>query len=164
MTQSDLSDHAPRRVNRHELVSALIVLAVALIAIVEAAKLPFGNLLEPDAGFIPMIEASLLACAGIALLVSALVPRASTSISWPDGNGRRIILYLSAALVAYVTALSTLGFAISTALFLWAAISFWRYYSIFTSAILAVVMTSGLYMLFVTILQMSLPHGVLLPL
>jgi hypothetical protein len=108
-------------------------------------------------------DTTLLACSGVALLAGALIPRVSPSIPWPEGEGRRIMLCLSAALVAYVAALSTLGFTISTALFLWAAISFWRSCSVLISAILALVMTSGLYVLFVTILHMSLPHGVLIP-
>ena len=156
------ADPAPNRVNLLEIVSALVILAFAAVALVDAAKLPFGSLSAPDAGFIPVIEALLFACAGLALLVSAQSPRKS-SISWPAGDGRRIMLCLSVALVAYVIALPILGFSISTTLFLWAAIDFWHYYSTFISAVLALVMTSGLYALFVAVLRMSLPHGFLLP-
>ena len=155
------ADPAPKRVNLPEIVSALVILAFAAVALVDVAKLPFGSLGAPDAGFIPVIEASLLACAGLTLLASAQTPRKS-SISWPVSDGRRIMLCLSVALVAYVVALPILGFAISTTLFLWIAIGFWRYYSILVSAVLALVITSGLYALFVAVLRMSLPHGFLI--
>ena len=150
-----------KRVNLPEIVSALVILALAAVAFVDAAKLPFGSLSAPDAVFIPVIEASLFACAGLALLASARTTRKS-SISWPASDGRQIMLCLSIALVAYVVVLPILGFSISTMLFLWAAIGSWRYYSILISAVMALVMTSGLYVLFVAVLRMSLPHSFLI--
>ncbi|MDR1935998.1 MAG: tripartite tricarboxylate transporter TctB family protein [Candidatus Accumulibacter sp.] len=152
-----------RVINRSEFFSAIFILAVAALALVDAGKLPFGGLGAPDAGFIPMIEGLLLACAGMTLLAGALVSRSAASIDLPKGEGRQIVLRLAAALVAYVAVLSTAGFAISTGLFLWGAISFWRAYSVIFSALLALAMTSGLYVLFVTVLHMPLPRGILLP-
>jgi hypothetical protein len=163
MKPIDDPDHARRRVNRAEFAAALIILAIAATAIAEAMKLPFGGFHAPDAGFIPVIEATLLACSGVVLLASALKPRTPAPGTSSGSDGRRIMLCLSSALVVYVVVLPIFGFAISTAFFLWAAISFWRFYPVFTSAILAVVMTSGLYVLFVTVLQMPLPHGALIP-
>jgi hypothetical protein len=60
MKSDDCPGQDRRKLNLLELVAALVILVIATIAVMEAVRLPFGGLHAPDAGFIPVIEATVL--------------------------------------------------------------------------------------------------------
>jgi len=57
---------------RTTVISALTLLALALAALFEASKLPFGRLSAPQPGFFPVILAVLLAIFSLVLIAQAI--------------------------------------------------------------------------------------------
>jgi putative tricarboxylic transport membrane protein len=104
---------------RTDFISAVTLLALALAALLEASKLPFGRLGSPQAGFFPLVLALLLAIISLVFLAQVIggpkdESRASRgeSVTW-----NKIILAIG-ALVVFGLLFESLGYVISTFLFI----------------------------------------------
>lgn len=150
-----------RRIDWPELVAGLIVLALAAIAIKEAARLPLGSLNAPEAGFLPWIYGVLLGLTSLVLIYQAWVSAEQRNVAWPTREERVIAVPVAVSLVVYVVLIPLLGFTIATVLFMVAAIASWRTYSLLVAAVIALIVTGAIHILFAILLGMSLPRGLL---
>jgi putative tricarboxylic transport membrane protein len=155
---------ARKLLGRPDVASALVLLAVALLAWMAARDLPWGTLHQPGAGFFPKSLALLLGSLSIVLLArGGLIDTAPVSSLWPEREGRIRVAIMLAALLAYVLLLEPVGYLIATAgLFLvllrWVGRQGWAI-TLGTAALAAV----GSYVLFARWLMVSLPAGLWAP-
>lgn len=148
---------------RHpDIVAGVVMLALASLFIWGALQLPIGSPQSPEPGLVPLIQGVLLALAAAGLVTSSR-RRAATPerVAWPTGNGKRMVLHISAALVGYLVLMTTIGFTLSTLLFLGAAGHAWRRYSAPVLLASAAAISVALYFTFSVLLQMPLPHNFL---
>ena len=100
---------------RRERLSALVVLLVALAALVEARRLPFGSVSAPGAGFFPLTLGAGLALLGAALLVRSFATTAGgPAAPFVTPSARARLMTVMIAMLAYAALLGWLGFALAT--------------------------------------------------
>ena len=98
-----------------ERAGAVLLLAFGLYALFEAAKLPFGGVRAPDAGFFPVcVAAALSVFAMMAMLAEA--PRDEAGAATRDGNGATRVAIAAVALLLYALFLKPVGFLVCTLL------------------------------------------------
>jgi putative tricarboxylic transport membrane protein len=97
-------------------ITAVLFLALALGAFIEARKLPFGRVSAPQPGFFPLILSALLAITSVLVLVEVVK-------GWEEGvavreqvSWKRIGLALG-ALFAFAFLFESLGYLVTTFLF-----------------------------------------------
>jgi putative tricarboxylic transport membrane protein len=109
----------------------------------------------------PMILGGLLIIGGVSLAIQAAVAKSGgdKAIAWPDRNGWKLLSIAMAGLAVYVVLSQTLGFIISTLIFVpW----FIRYYGRFSRLLAwscALGVAAFIYIVFVRLLQLTLPIG-----
>ena len=96
-------------------VSAVVLLALALLVFWESRSLPLGGLARPGPAFLPVILASLLA--GIALVILARGGRSArlASLQWSEARHAAVVLVTC---IFAVVALERLGYRITMAVIL----------------------------------------------
>ncbi|MCX7781798.1 MAG: tripartite tricarboxylate transporter TctB family protein [Negativicutes bacterium] len=145
--------------NRIERRAAAVFLVIAAGAAVMAMDIGFGNFMVPGPGFFPFWLAVLMAAVG--LLYYCRSRTADTAPTWAPGALTRPALAVILVLV-FIGIIDSLGFC-TDALFLlaaWLGIiekKPWKVVSM-----VAVAGTALLYLIFVQILQLPLPRGLLL--
>jgi putative tricarboxylic transport membrane protein len=97
-------------------ITTILFLALALGALIEVRKLPFGRVSAPQAGFFPLILSVLLAIISLLVLVEALKGREDSSVVWERLSWKRISLALG-ALFAFAFLFESLGYLVTTFLF-----------------------------------------------
>jgi putative tricarboxylic transport membrane protein len=145
-----------------DFISAGTLLALALTALVEASKLPFGRVGSPQAGFFPLILAIFLAIFVLVFLAQAI---GGTKERPNDPRGKsatwnKIVLALG-ALVTFGVLFERLGYVISTFLFiafLLRAVEQQKWRLVLTFAFLTSFAT---YLVFGLLLNTPLPGGIL---
>jgi putative tricarboxylic transport membrane protein len=147
---------------RTDFISALTLLALALAALLEASKLPFGRVGSPQAGFFPLILAVLLAIFSLVFLAQAIgMHKAEPG----DSRGRsttwtKIVLAVG-ALIVFGLLFESLGYIISTFLFiafLLRVVERQRWSSV---VVIALFTSLGTYLVFGLLLNTPLPGGML---
>ena len=147
---------------RSGVISALTLLALALAALLEAGKLPFGTLSSPQPGFFPLILAIFLAFFSV-LLLAQEIPHTDGETGARLGGvalWKRIGL-ATGALVAFGLLFETLGYLLSTFLFmvfLMRAVERRKWWSVVVVAFCTALVT---YLLFGILLNTPLPAGIL---
>ena len=155
---------ARKLLRRPDVASALVLIAVALLAWLTARDLPWGSLHQPGAGFFPKSLSLLLGILSILLLArGSLIDAAPVSRLWPERAGRIRVVIMLVALLAYALLLGPVGYLIATAgLFLvllrWVGGQGWA-----ITLGTAVVAAAGSYVLFARWLMVSLPAGLWAP-
>ena len=147
---------------RSGVVSALTLLALALAALLEAGKLPFGTLISPQPGFFPLILAIFLAFFSVLLLAQEIPGKDGEAGALLGGVAlwKRIGLALG-ALVAFGLLFETLGYLLSTFLFiafLLRAVERQKWWLVVVVAFCTALVT---YLLFGILLNTPLPAGIL---
>ncbi|HEX2334809.1 MAG TPA: tripartite tricarboxylate transporter TctB family protein [Burkholderiales bacterium] len=140
------------RVDKGELVLALVFAALAVLWITKGATMPLWQGFAPDSGFLPLIYGVLLFVLAAAVVVQLLAAKERR----PDEAIRKPLVVLG-ALVAAVAALPLAGFAVSVfalLLFLYAAV---ERLPVLTSGVVSGVTTGVLYLVFKTWLGVPLP-------
>ena len=99
--------------------SSVTLLMLAVAALIEASRLPFGALSAPEAGFFPLILAVLLAIFSVVLLAQAMSESREGPGPFLTGLGiwKRMGL-ATGALIAFAFLFERLGYVISTFLFM----------------------------------------------
>lgn len=91
--------------------SGAVLMGVAVIALIEARHLPFGSLLQPDAGFFPQTLSTLLLVASFVIVVSSFFrnsePAQFSVRSWQ-------VLIAGASFIVYGVVLQRVGFVLAT--------------------------------------------------
>jgi Tripartite tricarboxylate transporter TctB family len=140
------------RVDKGELVLALVFAALAVLWIAQGARMPLWQGFAPDSGFLPLVYGALLfvlAAAVIVQLLAAKDARADEAIRKP--------MVVLGALIAAVAALPFAGFVVSVfalLLFLYAAV---ERLPVVTSLAVSGATTGILYLVFRTWLGVPLP-------
>lgn len=136
--------------------TALLVFALAVAW--EAAKLPFGSVNTPDAGFFPLSLAIALTALSGLIVVRSWLPDAAAG-TMPSWSGAGRVTMAAVAMVAYVAVIEWLGYLLATALVMLALLRGierlkWR-----TSLVVTIASVVGSYVLFRR-LGVPLPSGI----
>jgi len=147
---------------RSGVISALALLALALAALLEAGKLPFGAFNSPQPGFFPLILAIFLGFFSIVLLAQEIAQTDGETGALVGGVAlwKRISLAIG-ALVAFGVLFETLGYLLSTFLFiafLLRAVERQKWWLVVVVAFCTSLVT---YLLFGLLLNTPLPAGIL---
>ncbi len=105
--------------NKHGRITALVWLGFAVCICVESIRLPLGSFHDPGPGFLPLLVG--LALAALSLISFRQAGRAGAAdsrSSWFSPEKWKNLVWVLLALFAYVAVLSSLGFLLSTFLFL----------------------------------------------
>jgi putative tricarboxylic transport membrane protein len=146
---------------RIDVISAVTLLALALTALLEASKLPFGRLNAPQAGFFPLILALFLAVFSLVLMAQSIGGAAEKSGTSNEKAIWKKILLAIAALAVFGVVFESLGYIISTFLFiafLLRAVEQQKWSSVVVVAFLTSLTT---YLVFGLLLNTPLPGGIL---
>ena len=129
--------------------------AVASTGIDEGA----GGQLHPRT--FPMIIGALLVIGGAVLAIRAAVAArgASKAIAWPDRNGLKLLSIAMAGMAIYVAISQTLGFIISSLIFVPWFIRYFGRYSRWVAWSCALGIAAFIYLVFIRLLQLTLPIG-----
>lgn len=149
---------------RADVVSGAILLVASAVFFYQSTKLEmmYGSSI-PGTGFLPYWLSLGMVLLSLLLIVGGLRGSASrTSIQWPSGRGLVWIVSALAALAAYTLLVNVVGYILSTFAFLVVVVrmlSTYRWYAVISFSLAASV---GMYLIFATWLQMSLPTGLLI--
>jgi putative tricarboxylic transport membrane protein len=147
---------------RNNVISAVTLLALAVAALREASKLPFGRLSAPQPGFFPLILAILLAIFSLVLIVQAIGGTQEESAASRGGSAtwKRIVLAV-AALVVFAVLFESLGYIISTFLFIAFLLRAVERQNWGLVAVVAFSTSLITYLVFGLLLETPLPPGIL---
>jgi hypothetical protein len=140
------------RLLKGELALALVFVAIGVLWIARAARMPKWEGFAPDSGFLPLIYGGLLAALALAAVAQILIggPVAVRE------EVRKPLLVL-AALTATVAALPFAGFAISVFLLLLFLYGFVERLPWLNATVVSAATTGALYLVFRTWLGVPLP-------
>lgn len=129
--------------------------AVASTGIGEGA----GGQLHPRT--FPMMIGGLLVIGGALLAIRAAVAKngGDKTIAWPDRRGWKLLSIAMVGLTAYVAISQTLGFIISSVIFVPWFIRYFGRYSHMVAWSCAVGIAAFIYLVFIRLLQLTLPIG-----
>ena len=144
-------------------VKAVVVAAVFLLAgvwiFLEALQVPFGSLRMPGAGFFPLLLGITLSVLAVMLLGLEWTSReVDAARVWPDTPD---VLYVTAILILAAWLFERAGFLVAMGLFLAVSIKVLgrgRWLTVLATAVVGSVTS---YWVFVRLLQISLPGGIL---
>lgn len=132
------------------------LVALGLFALYKARALPFGTVVEPDAGFFPLLIALLLSV----FAVSALKQHRARAVAPAERDGLVRVLVLIAATGAYAWLLPRAGFVVCTVVLLALVLRGLGRVGWLGTIVSAPAATVACYLLF-TRLGMPLPTGLL---
>ena len=144
-----------------DLWSGLVLAALGVFIIVEARQWEFLGPDGPGPGFFPLGYGIAMVALSAVLVVASVLRKASRAdgaVNWREA-GRALAAWL--ALVASVTVLKPLGFAISFAALTFFIVAVMYRRPPVVAATVAVTSAAGFYFLFTYALGVSLPVGVL---
>jgi putative tricarboxylic transport membrane protein len=109
----------------------------------------------------PMILGLLMFSGGAALAIQAAVAKSGgdKAIAWPDRSGWKLLSFAMAGLAAYVAVTQLLGFIISSLIFVPWFIRYFGRYSHLVAWSCAVGIAAFIYLVFIRLLQLTLPIG-----
>jgi putative tricarboxylic transport membrane protein len=147
---------------RRDLITSIVLLALAAAPLWEIAKLPIGSPSLPEAGFFPLILVILLGILSLVLLAQTLEGKGEQQAPpWVSSGGWKTLGLTVAGLFAFVIFFERIGYLISTFLLvtlpLWASGKMSRWKVI----LVAFVTAFASYMIFGILLQSPLPLGIL---
>jgi putative tricarboxylic transport membrane protein len=127
--------------------------------------LPMGEMDQPGAGVFPLLVAGVLFVASISALWEGWRRRAnSEALDLPQGDDRIRLLKLVVLLLVYFLAIPWVGFSLGSVIFCMLLIRLLSELSWLRSAVYAVLMTAAIYLIFITVLKVSMPAGILVEL
>lgn len=139
-------------------VSGTVLLVLALAIAWEAAKLPFGKINAPDAGFFPLSLAVALALLS-GLIILGTWRRENAAAAMPSWRGAGRVTAAVATLTTYVAVVDWLGYLIATGLVMLLLLRGVERVKWSTSVAVAVFSVVGSYVLFRR-LGVPLPPGI----
>lgn len=148
--------------NKAEAVAGSVVVAIGAFMLFESMKMLYMLDNVPGPGFLPRWLAAGLIGIGLVLTAKGMRPALAVReiIDWPDATGWRRVALMSGALAVALLVLDTLGFLVTTAVFMVVVVyglgsRSWR---MLVSMPLAAAI--GLYVIFAVWLQVPLPKGI----
>lgn len=136
----------------------LAFFALGLLIIGGATTMPLGSLLEPAAGFLP-----LLIGAGMVLTSAAgLTGRGRLErIDWPAPDARWRLVAFAGLMTAYLAAVPIVGFSVATFCFCLVGVRWLMPYRHGLVLAIALATSAVVHVVFRTLLQQPLPSGLL---
>jgi hypothetical protein len=151
-------------VRKSDALSGLTLLVVAVFAWVAATPLPFGTLPRPGAGFLPKSLSVALGGLALVLWVRGAIARLPDSRDlWPDRAGALRVGVMCAALFAYVLAVDTSGYLLTTAGLFSILLRLVGRRSWPTTLVTALLASVSSYLVFARWLMVNLPTGTWVP-
>jgi hypothetical protein len=141
-------------------ISGIVFSLIGAAVLVASLNYPVGTLQKPGGGFFPLLAAALLLVLSVVFTFESFTRHTDTRHAPPffpaHETPRRILLGL-AALVAYRYLIPVVGFAPSTALFIFALSRFLENASWIRSLVFAVATGAASYYLFQAVLKIQMP-------
>jgi len=126
-----------------------------------SSRLPFGELARPGAGVFPLLVGVLLVIGSLSTLWEGLRTSAAEQVELPAGRDRLRLLVLLAALFVYILALPWLGQLIASALFLILLMRVLSDVAWPRVIVYSLIISATLYFIFVRLLNVPMPRGML---
>ncbi len=142
-------------------ISAVVLLLVSGFVIQQSMGMPQQAEFGPDYGFFPFWLGLLLAVLSIALFVDAWRRPAAKDEPWPFPARKALlnIVLMMAALAGYAFLLETLGYLLTTLLFVGFLMGVVQRDKLRTTVITTLAVTAFLYLVFQILLEINLPKG-----
>ena len=137
-----------------------VLLSIAYLAL--ALRLPFGEMDAPGAGLFPLVAGGVLLATSLAAMCEGWRMPAER-VAMPRGVALRRVSTVFFLLLGYVVVLPLLGQALTAFLFCALLVRLLSTLPWPRVLLLAAAMSASLYLAFVTLLQVPLPRGLLLP-
>jgi hypothetical protein len=141
-------------------VSSLVWVLLGLGVCLYALRLRLWDLAGPGSGFLPFIAGLVLGVAGLGLLVRAWTARPGGPF-WPDAAGRTRVAAVALALAVLALLMPVLGFLLAAFLVMSFLLGLSDRRRPGSAVLLAAVSSLVIYGLFVSVLQVRLPRGLL---
>ena len=141
-----------------DLFAGLFFLCLGIWACIGGVRLHIGQLTMPGAGFFPLLGAAILVLFSAILLFQAWLGRTTGTETFGD-LWRPIAMIVS--LIAYVAILNSLGYIIATTILCIILLRVLDTREWWVLAVVALIMAAGSYILFDSLLGVTLPPGVL---
>lgn len=125
----------------------------------EALQMPLGTILAPGAGFFPLGLGLLLAV--LALLLWVIEGRGTSTSEDAASSQWRQVVCLTACVIAAAWLFEPVGFLVTTAVFLTVTIAMLGHVAWWRAAAMAIVGSATAWIVFVRILKIALPSGIL---
>lgn len=127
--------------------------------------LPMGEMDQPGAGVFPLLIAAILFVASLSAVLEGWRNRAnSLTLELPKGNDRSRLLKLVGLLLIYFLAIPWAGFSLSSILFCMTLIRLISDLSWQRCVLYAFLMAVAIHFIFITILKVPMPPGVIIEL
>lgn len=127
--------------------------------------LPMGEMDQPGAGVFPLLVAGILFCASASAIWEGWRSRrTSTRLDLPEGADRLRLFKLIGLLTLYFLAIPWLSFSFSSVLFCTLIIRLLSDLSWPRSGLYALIMSAVVYLIFIFLLKVPMPGGVLIDL
>lgn len=126
-----------------------------------SVQLPFGELARPGASLFPIMVGALLAVASLSTLWEGWRTASAEQVELPAGRDARRLLVLVGALFVYIVALPWLGQVIASSLFLVLLMRVLSDTSWIRVIAYALIISGTLYAVFVRMLSVPMPRGLL---
>lgn len=145
---------------RYERIAALVFMMVGVAAaIYSVVSLKLGTLRRPDSGFLPFLASLTMVISSLVWYWTSREPNEKARPFWEKDDWRRPTLAV-AMLIFYAGTMTTLGYLLSTLLFLLA----WQFLvereRWVKATLVSVLGTAGMYLLFARLLSIQVPPGI----
>ena len=138
--------------------AGVLVAALGAVAASVAWPLDFWSDFGPGPSFLPVSLGFGLVVLGIAVAVAGLLGHEDTPVS--HGNLRKP-MQVAGVMLVYLALLDIVGFTLATTLFFFVLIYWVESRRLWQSLVLAVVASAAVYFVFVSLLKVPLPVGLL---
>jgi hypothetical protein len=133
-----------------------VLAALAVVALWESRRLPFGSIREPGAGAVPVLLALTLLACSLAVVAGGAGAHRVAAIRWTEWRHAVAIL---GACVFMALALERLGYRLTTVLALFGLLTLVEKKGWIAGAVFAVGFSLGSHYLFNTLLRVPMPQG-----
>lgn len=142
-----------------ERAGSLIFLVTGFYGLVLSLQLPMGGWSEPGAGAFPLIVSVLLTLSGILMFVAGKgdVKNDLRAIVKEQKTPFQIVMLTA----LFIAALNSLGYLLTSSLYLFALLSWVSRYKLWIAAASAVALGTASWYVFGKLLEMPLPQGLL---
>jgi len=149
-----------------DIIPAIIWIIIGLTVMMVSHGMSLGTLQTPGSGLFPFLLGSLLLIISLSIFINSLNVTKKISVGTGDtgiwsGIEYKNVLIIVVSLVAYALLLVKLGFLITAFLFLFVLFSVFDSRRWILTLVVSLITISITYTLFVLILQVELPPGLL---
>ncbi|MCG6533168.1 MAG: tripartite tricarboxylate transporter TctB family protein [Syntrophales bacterium LBB04] len=147
---------------KYNFIASLFFLGFGLFFTFYARTLEIGTVEEPGPGFLPFWAGILLAGMAVLLFLKTLIGKViEADLFFPEKDSWKRVSMVFLSLIAYNLLLNTLGFTLVTFLFVGFLVKAIFPQGWITTVVTAALATLGARLLFVNLLELNFPKGLL---